>query len=173
MRAVFDQYGLAGKPMFQTEGSWGKGNVTDPDTQTAWLARWFLLQAGLRSTLDLQLAAWFAWAKPSFQWGNIETASGANTAAAVAYEQVYRWLVDATMSRPCSGASGGTWTCAITRPDGYRALAVWNTKGSKSYTPAAGYTDYRDLAGNTVAVSSGAAVTIGAKPVLLEHLGAQ
>ena len=57
MRAVFDQYGLAGKPMFQTEGSWGKGNVTDPDTQTAWVARSMLLQAGLRSTLNLQLGA--------------------------------------------------------------------------------------------------------------------
>ena len=46
LRQVFDQHGLAGKPMFDTEGSWGDGNVTDPDTQAAWLARWYLLQAG-------------------------------------------------------------------------------------------------------------------------------
>jgi hypothetical protein len=32
--------------MFDTEGSWGKGNVTDPDSRVAWLARWYQLQAG-------------------------------------------------------------------------------------------------------------------------------
>ena len=53
MRAVFDQNGLAGKPMFQTEGSWGNQTVTDPDTQIAWVTRYTLLQAGLRSTLSL------------------------------------------------------------------------------------------------------------------------
>ena len=46
MRQTFDQHGLAGKPMFDTEGSWGDGTVTDPDTQAAWLARWYLLQGG-------------------------------------------------------------------------------------------------------------------------------
>ena len=29
MRAAFDQNGLAGKPMFQTEGSWGNGSLRD------------------------------------------------------------------------------------------------------------------------------------------------
>jgi len=169
MRAVFDQNGLAGKPMFQTEGSWGQGNVTDPDIQVAWLARWFLLQAGLRSTLNLQLAAWFSWSKPSFGWGTIETTSGAPTSAGVAYEQVYRWLVGATISQPCSSTSDGTWTCFLTRPGGYSGLAIWNTHGSESYTPSAAYVDYRDLAGKTVNITAGAPVMIGAKPILLEH----
>jgi hypothetical protein len=65
MRQVFDLHGLAGKPMFDTEGSWGDGTVTDPDTQAAWLARWYLLQAGLRSSDNLQMAAWFTWGDPA------------------------------------------------------------------------------------------------------------
>jgi hypothetical protein len=56
MRQVFDLHGLAGKPMFNTEGSWGDGTITGPDTQAAWLARWYLLQAGLRSSDNLQMA---------------------------------------------------------------------------------------------------------------------
>src|SRR4029077_5353380 len=72
MRAVFDANGLAGLPMFDTEGSWGLLNETDPDTERAWLARGLLLQVGLRSTLNQQLASWFAWAPPSFGWGNLE-----------------------------------------------------------------------------------------------------
>jgi len=169
LRQVFDQHGLAGKPMFDTEGSWGDGNVTDPDTQAAWLARWYLLQAGLRSTLNLQMVAWFTWGNPrTFTWGMIEDVSGAPTQAGIAFNQVYSWLVGATMNQPCSSTADATWTCSLTRPGGYSALAIWNTEGAKSYTPGPAYADYRDLAGNTVKIIRGAPIAIGAKPVLLE-----
>jgi hypothetical protein len=169
MRQVFDQHGLAGKPMFDTEGSWGNGTMTDPDTQTAWLARWYLLQAGLRSTDNLQMVAWFTWGDPAtFHWGTIETEAGSPTQAGIAFNQVYTWLVGAEMSQPCSAESDGTWTCALTRTPGYHALVVWNTQGTKSYQPGEDLADYRDLAGNTVKIAKGAAVTIDAKPILLE-----
>ena len=119
MRAVFDQTGLLGKPMYQTEGSWGNGTVTDSNTQTAWITRFTLLQAGLHSSLNLQLAAWFTWAQPAFGWGIIEDASGNPTAAGAAYREVYHWLVGATLAQPCTGGVDGTWTCSLTRPGGY------------------------------------------------------
>jgi hypothetical protein len=169
MRQTFDQHGLAGKPMFDTEGSWGDGTVTDPDTQVAWLVRWYLLQGGLRSTDNLQLVAWFTWGDPAtFHWGTIETDAGMPTQAGIAFNQVYAWLMGAAISQPCSSASDGTWTCSLTRPGGYSALAVWNTQGSKSYTPSVTYADFRDLAGNTVKITKGEPITIGAKPILLE-----
>jgi hypothetical protein len=171
MRQVFDQHGLVGKPMFDTEGSWGNDTVTDPDTQAAWLARWYLLQAGLRSTDNLQMVAWFTWGDPkTFRWGTIEDPSGTPTQAGIAFNQVYSWLVGTTISQPCSSASDGTWTCLLTRPGGYSALAIWNTQGSRPYAPSVAYADYRDLAGNTVKIARGAPVTIGAKPILLEAL---
>ncbi len=169
MRAVFDQNGLAGKPMFQTEGSWGNETVTDLDTQIAWITRFFLLQAGLRSTLNLQMAAWFTWGGgTTFGWGDIEDASLNPTAAALAYDQVYHWLVGATMNTPCSSTSDGTWTCALSRPGGYVARAVWNAKGSISYTPGSGFTQYRDVTGATTPIPAAGAITIGAKPLLVE-----
>jgi uncharacterized protein (TIGR03437 family) len=169
MRAVFDQNGLAGKPMFQTEGSWGDDTVTDADTQVAWVARFNLLQAGLRSTLNLQMNAWFTWGDGgNFGWGTIESTSLAPTAAGVAYSQVYNWVAGANLDQPCASTSDGTWTCTLTRPGGYNALAVWNTQSSQSYVPAATYADYRDLAGNVTAIAKGAGVTIGAEPILLE-----
>lgn len=169
MRQVFDQHGMAGKPMFDTEGSWGKGNVTDPDTQVAWLARWLLLQAGLRSSANLQMVTWFSWSKPDFNWGSIEDKSGQPTRAGLAFSQVYGWLVGASMGQPCSATSGGIWTCALTRPGGYRALAVWSASGSQSYKPSgATYVQYRDLAGNTTKIASGGIVPVGALPVLVE-----
>ena len=171
MRAVFDQNGLSGKPMFQTEGSWGNGNETDPDTQAAWLARYYLLQAGLRSTSNLQMASWFAWANPSFGWGDVATPSLQTTSAGVAYNQVYGWVVGATMTNPCSGAADGTWTCILTRSGDYVAQAVWNTQGTATFTPGAGYIQTRDLAGNVTPLAPGVSVAIGPKPILVEGRG--
>lgn len=151
MRPVFDQHGLAGKPMFDTEGTWGNGTVTDPDTQTAYLARWYLLQAGLHAKDNLQTVAWFTWGDPTtFHWGTIETDSGAPAPAAIAFNQVVAWLVGAEMSKPCAAAADGAWTYALTRAPAYKGLVVWNTRGGQAYQPSPDFADCRDLAGNTL-----------------------
>ncbi|MGO9258975.1 MAG: hypothetical protein ACLQU1_22030 [Bryobacteraceae bacterium] len=47
--------------------------ITDLATEVAWIARYNLLQAGLRSTLNLQMTAWFTWGGgTAFGWGDIE-----------------------------------------------------------------------------------------------------
>jgi hypothetical protein len=73
------------------------------------------------------------------------------------------------MDKPCTSTVDGTWSCAITRSGGYQGLAVWNSLRSLSYPPDAVYVDYRDLAGNSVKISSGMPVTIGQKPILFEN----
>jgi hypothetical protein len=55
------RYPTSSLPMYNTEGSWGNENVTDPHLQAAWLARWYLLQAGISATTNLQTAHWYAW----------------------------------------------------------------------------------------------------------------
>ncbi len=169
MRAVFDTCGLLGKPMYQTEGSWGNFNVTDPDTMAAWLARFELLQAGLSDAADLRLAAWFCWADSTFGWGNLETGTGDPDKAAYAYDQVYDWVVGATVVAPCSESPNGTWTCEFTRPGGYDARAVWNVNGATPYTPGNGFTRYRTIAGDTVAIAAGGTISVGLKPKLVEN----
>ena len=174
LRQTFDAHGLTGKPMLDTEGSWGNATVTDPATQVAWLARWYLLQAGLRTADNLQTAAWFAWGSPeTFHWGTIETPAGAPTVAGIAYNQVYAWLVGATLNRPCSSTADGTWTCPLIRPGGYHGLAVWNARAPTTYTSPSlpTYQDYRDLAGNTAPLTHSAPINIGPEPILLEGFG--
>ena len=172
-RLLFDSNGLQGKPMFDTEGSWGRANITDPNQQAAWLARWYLLQAGAGT---VQSAYWLAWgnstpSKPiDEQWGLISDYYDqiTPTAAGIAYGQVYNWLVDAAIS-PCT-SSANVWTCALIRSGTYQGLAVWfysaDENGTTSYTPGAQFVRYRDLAGNVTPVSG--AITIGAQPILLE-----
>lgn len=168
MRAAFDQNGLAGKPMFDTEGSWGlTSNVTDADTQTAWLARWLILQACYYP--KIAQVSWYSWgyaADPTSLWGDIESSPGVASEAGVAYAQVYQWLVGSTFTSPCSGDSNGTWSCPLILANGHQGLIVWNVNGPTSYTPSGSFPDYRDLAGNSGAV--GASVSIGTKPILLE-----
>jgi hypothetical protein len=167
-RSTYDANGLNGKPMFDTEGSWGQNNITDPDQQSAWLARWYLLQ----SSTGMSSAYWFAWGDsnaggiPSQQWGLITNTDGTPTTAGIAYGQVYNWLVGASVSSPCAAASDDTWTCGFTRAGDYQALAVWNHSTTASYQPASQYKQYRDLAGNTTPITG--TVTIGSKPILLE-----
>jgi len=176
-RRVFDENGLAGKPMFNTEGSWGVDPITDPDMQTAWLARYHLLQAGMAVEDNLQLISWFAWARPpegKRSWGTIQSQTGAPTQAGLAYNQVHDWIVGAKMS-VCS-AAGTVWTCRLNRAGGYEALTVWDSAQSCSggscstvpYSPDRRFTYSRNLAGEKMKIST-PTVPIGAKPILLEN----
>lgn len=159
-RQVFDQNGLSGKPMLDTEGGWGTvANLPNPSSEAAWLAQWYILQADYYP--NITQASWFTWQ---------ELASSANapTEAGVAYDQVYNWLVGATFGSQCASDSNSTWICPLTRSGGYQGLIVWNENGNFSYTPASTYTQYQDLAGNTTQLS-GATITLGIQPVLLEN----
>jgi hypothetical protein len=164
MRAVFDNNGLKNKPMFDTEGSWGDLNITDPTTQSAWVSRWFILQA----SLNVQRVYWFSWGAGAAQlWGDLETAALTPSTAGIAYTQVYDWIAGATFTTPCSADIHSTWTCALTRSNGYQAQIAWNTSGSVAYTAPSQFTQYRDLKGNTTPISGN--VTIGSLPILLEN----
>jgi hypothetical protein len=178
-RDVFNQSRLRGKPMFQTEGSWGNANVTDSDTQVAWLARYYLLQAGLYESLNLKMAAWFAWDGPA-GWGVIDMPSGdpsnplVPTPAGQAYSQVYNWLEGSTV-QPCNHNSKGTWKCTIQLWDGSPAEAVWYAPSNETrpYVVGAGFTSYfcldgqSCLNGNSVSVAPGDTITITNKPIML------
>jgi hypothetical protein len=174
-RSLFDQYGLKGKPMLDTEGSWGNATISDPDVQASFLARWYLIQAGYHEKANLRQACWYAWGfKAGDTWGVITNPDDTPTAAGLAYTQVYNWVVGASVS-PCTH-DGSTWTCAIARNDAYKALAVWDTSGmcaggnctTHSYTPPAGFVRYRDLSGATTLIGARSA-PIGLKPILLEN----
>ena len=74
-------------------------------------------------------------------------------------------MVGSTMTNNCD-ASGTVWTLGLKNSAGVQTQAVWNTAGSSTYTVPSGYAHYKDLAGNTNAIS-GSTVTIGIQPILL------
>jgi hypothetical protein len=166
VRAVMSKYGLSAKQMWDTEGSWGLGAITDPNVQAAFVARAHLLHW----SIGVARFYWYAWDSP---WGTLWTSSGPSLAA-TAYAQVYRWMVGATMPTTCShsGTNGyhAVYTCTLTRSNGYQARAVWNTDGNSTYTVPTQFTYYGDLNGNKFSVPSNHQVTIGIKPILLSNM---
>ena len=170
IRAVMDANGMSGKELWDTEGGWGVNDpkhtdLADPNQQSAWLARWFIVQAGA----GVQRAVWYMF-DATDGWGTLWDQSTGLHPAGVAYQQVYNWLIDATIS-PCA-QNRKVWSCDLTRPGGYQARIVWSDSGSGSYSVPAPFTAIRDLTGATRAVEGGA-VTLDASPVLLESKAGQ
>lgn len=182
IRTAMDQNGMAGKPLFDDEGSWGQASnmenltsTTDPNTAltnstipVAWLARYYLLQA----SLGVARVDWYQWAptdesNASNDWGNLQDSSGIVTPAGNAYGEIYKWLVGASPAGPCA-ANGDTYTCVYMRSGGYQAIAVWNTSGTAgTFTPGSPYTEYRTITDQVTTISGGT-VPIGLVPVLIE-----
>jgi hypothetical protein len=160
IKQVAAKYGLASKPLWNTEGSWGTASLTSDD-QVAAVARFYLLQW----SNGVSRFYWYAW--DGGTWGALWDATNGPHPAAVAYQQVYHWMVGATMTTPCSVDARSTWTCGLSRPGGYQAQAIWNTTSTLSYTRPSKFAVYADLAGHTFKIT-GRSVTIGPKPILLE-----
>ena len=174
LRTITTTYGQQNKPVFDTEGSWGVfSKMTDPDQQSALLARQYLLQVANQ----INRFYFFGW-----DYGNTgdlyNTSTGKLTSAGVAYQQIYQWTLGATPTAPCS-AAGTVWTCSFTRPNGYQAMAVWNSSQTcintlcttQEFTVPIAYLQYRDISG-TLKTVTGSQIPVGLKPILLENKSA-
>jgi hypothetical protein len=170
-QTVMLNHGQQGKPIFDTEGSWGVfSNLTDPDLQAAFTGRYYLVQI----SKGINRLYWFAW--DTTNTGDFYVLGTSNTLnkSGVAYQQIHQWMVGATPSGPCA-SSGTVWTCTFTRPNGYQATAVWDTSQTCSsgvcttstYAVPTGFIQYRDLSGNLTTITASQA-PIGLKPILLE-----
>jgi hypothetical protein len=156
------------KPLWSTEGSWGKDSaVTDPDVQASWVARYYLM--GWSSGLEEMY--WYAYDSPTY--GQLWTSSGGLNLAGVAYGQVYIWIVNSTLTTPCS-ATGTVWTCGFTLANGKAVDAIWDTSqtcsdgncATSKQSVSTAWTNYQDLTGTTNAITNGT-VPVGIKPILL------
>ncbi len=176
-RAVLDSNGMSGKPLFDTEGSWGCPAITDPTQQSAWIARFYIMAASMMAGYNFQAADWFGWGGGTKQQcGDIETDAGTPNQAGAAYTQVYDWLAGSSFAQaaaspptPGCSAQGQVWSCQLTLPNGKSGLIVWNQTSTSSYSPPSQYTEYRDLSGNATPITSGESVTITVEPILFDE----
>jgi hypothetical protein len=169
--SIWQKYGMQDKPIWDSEGSWSSesaGAITDHDLQSAYVARDYLLHWSSRIVRHY----WYGWEDNDGGWGFfLNHRTQILRPAASAYAQVYDWMVGATMPEPCSYTGSdvynAVYTCRLTRPNGYQALAVWDTRGASSFTVPPEYTQYRDLTGNTTQIGD-RVITLSSTPILLE-----
>lgn len=165
------------KPWFDTEDGWSKAQdegFNDPDRQAAFLARYFLLQW----SMGVDRMYWYRWDGTSTYGGALWSPADGPIEAVTAWQQVAAWMNGASISSCTPNPSTSVWSCSITRPGGYQALAVWDpsqdcvngtcTTSSYNIPSGPGYTQYQDIAGNTTSIGGSTSVSIGAKPILLE-----
>jgi len=165
----FQQY-----PLFDTEGSWGSGNgtapnISDPDQQAAFVARYYLMQM----SRPVEKFYWYGW---DFQKSGIFYDSGTNslTPAGLAYQQIAGWTSSgqATVG-PCTQNST-QWNCVIQNPSGVQAEAIWDTSQTcdngvcttTNVRASSRFNSYVDLKGNVASIPSQGA-PVGLKPILL------
>jgi hypothetical protein len=162
-RTAMKNAGVLGKPLFNTEGSWGQtGSLPNDDAKIAYVARSHLIQY----SKGVERFWWYAW--DNSLWGTLWKLASGITPAGVAYAEIQKWMIGAALSTACAVDGSGTWTCGFSRSNNYQALAIWNVNGSSTYTAASKYMQWRDLAGGRHTISPGSSVTIGTKPILLE-----
>jgi Glycosyl hydrolase family 10 len=166
LQAVLSRHGQQDKPLWNTESSWSGAGVDSVESsehtvqQAAFLAKYYLLHW----SLGVQRLYWYAPNETHRQFQLWSSAGGLNPAGR-ALQVVSTWLSGAHIGAPVR--QGSTWSLAITRPEGYEALAIWDaTGGPTTYRPDARFTVARALDGTANAVSG--AVTLTLQPLLLE-----
>jgi hypothetical protein len=90
--------------------------------------------------------------------------------AGIAYSTVSKWLRGATIEA-CSSDNEQTWSCTLTRPNGYKGVIMWNASSSiEVQIPARNLAQYRDWQNTTNPL--GEIVNVSPMPILLENQNA-
>nr|MBA3914046.1 oligosaccharide flippase family protein [Terriglobales bacterium] len=170
-------------PIWSTEGSWGdtRLNLPDPDMQMGFIARYFLVGWSLGFSRLYWYAADNSWGRLIYPSGignchDRGTHLGCATPATVAWSQVFAWMVGNTMTRPCT-TDNSVWTCELTRPDGLKTLALWDSAQTCAHSECTtskfripnGYAKYFILDNPEPILLTGDTVAIGIKPILLSQ----
>jgi hypothetical protein len=167
-QVAMNQNGVGSLPIVDTESSWGLDTALPAlADQVSYLGRHLLLL----HSMGVQRTNWYSYDDAT--WGTMWTPTGGVNAVGDAYDQVAKWIVGSTLSKPCAPTKlgGTTYVCGYSRAGGYLALALWDTSGTGTYTVPSGYVQYRDLYGDLISVS-GTTVPLTASPILLENKSA-
>jgi hypothetical protein len=154
------QYHQEEKPLWITEGSWGKPTkLSDPDLQAGFVAKHNLLIWAN----GVERFYWYGWDYPT---GRLWDEDNGIHNTGIAYREIQKWMIGSIMDQPCAMDGQETWTCGLKFADGSHGLVVWNSQQTQKYHPKEKFTQVFDLEGHSSSMSDD--ITIGDKPVLLK-----
>ena len=155
--------------VWDTEGSWGKEGTLTEGQEANWLMRAYIVQAAS----GVSRFYWYAYG--SCSWGPLYGPSCGDSPdhqqgmreAGMAYGTVSKWLLGATIGA-CSSDDEQTWSCTLTRPNGYQGVMMWNASSSMQVqTPTRSFVQYRDW--QNTANPLGTTVNVSPMPILIEN----
>jgi hypothetical protein len=165
VKAAMQNYGVADKPLWNTEAGWLGSDSLSPDLGAAYVARAYILNwaAGVSRFY------WFAW--ENHHGTQIELTEHDNTTltrAGIAFATTQEWLTGAVMTR-CASSVEGTWICDLEKNNS-RFHIVWNTEGTAIFPlPDGWHASYvNHLSGGKTAIQ-GRSIVLGVQPVLINE----
>jgi hypothetical protein len=168
VRQLMTQYGIVGKPLWNTEAGWTKPKLFSSGSEaSAYVARAYILNWAA----GVDRFYWYAW--DNHAWVTLEMTQTDNKTlkpAGIAYGEVRKWIVGAKLLS-CGQDSQGTWLAQITRDNGYKGFIIWSPDKTINFAIPKEYntTQMKDLTGHTTSVTGGSQLSIGMRPVLLEN----
>jgi hypothetical protein len=129
LQRLMQQYGLAGKPIWDTEIGWHDKDFPNGDDAAGYVARTYILNWAS----GVSRAYWYAW--DNYNWVSVrmmERNSSAILPAAAAYGQIELWLRGSTMEY-CNRTTGGIWECRLDR-DSRPFWLLWNDSGRRVFS---------------------------------------
>ncbi len=164
VRNLMQKYGVAGKPLWNTEAGWLGPNQLPPDMQAAYISRAYFLNwsAGVRRFY------WYAW--ENHRGTQIELTGADNAAltpAGKAFATTQLWMTGSVLTR-CASSSDGTWTCELLNK-GDTSHVVWNTRGGTTLAIPESWraTSVMALNGGRTGII-GRSITVGVQPELVQ-----
>lgn len=169
VKSIIGRYNLENKPLWNTEAGWFKPKPFPSDSLgAAYVARSYILNwAG-----GVSRFYWYAWDNLKYMsLYMVEPDFKTLKPAAIAYQEVQKWLVGAKMNY-CQSNSQETWTCQLTRDGDYKAYVVWNPNMQLNFEIPQYWqvTQLKDLEGSSRELQDLKSVEISPLPLLLENL---
>ncbi|MDQ1708659.1 MAG: polysaccharide biosynthesis protein PslG [Frankiaceae bacterium] len=172
IQAIMAARGVAGKPLWNTESSYGQvrspAEIFAEPLASAYVARSMALFAGH----GLQRVVWYAWDDHGFTGLYLTRPGGQPTEAGRVFGLMSTWLVGARgygCTRIDSGKSEGAFACAFSRGD-ERFQILWHPGTTVQYAVPAGYRTLRKLDGSSAALTT-STVPVAPVPVLITTAG--
>lgn len=155
------KYGVADKPLWNTEAGWLQPYRIDPEDGPAYVARAYILNWAD----GVSRFYWYAWDNQGARVRMTEADEATSTATARAYAEIQKWMVGARMESITEDR--GTWICQLSR-DGAISFIVWNPERKVDFDRPKDVNTVHKLTGESAGIS-GNKVEISSTPVLLDR----
>lgn len=173
IHGLMEKNGVGNKPLWDSENGW-QGPALDEATQAAYVARATLVERAAGVSRQF----WYAWGIPQslrFVEDDHITPSSGGRAIKVLEDWMLGRVVESCESSdlPASrGVSHSIWICSLLR-DGIRNYVVWHPDGDHEFSVPDKWggriNEVRDLSGGVRRLPPNRRVTVGTRPVLLDH----